>query len=98
MSDAFASAAARHWRDAQLLFDCDRFDNAAYLAGYAVECSLKVLLQVGTLAPRAFGHELDRLSGDALFLACLLTPSVRRYHIPKTLELQEVLHTHNCIM
>ncbi len=52
MSDAFASAAARHWEDAQRLFLDNRFDNAAYLAGYAVECSLnwfKLLAQLQSL-------------------------------------------------
>jgi hypothetical protein len=91
VSDDFASAAARHWEDAQKLFLDNRLDNSAYLAGYAVECSLKVLVQATGTAPRRLGHELAALSGDALLLACLMTPSVRRYHVPQSADFDDLV-------
>ena len=44
MSENFISAAARHSFDADLLIENKRLDNAGYLAGYAVECSLKAII------------------------------------------------------
>lgn len=90
MSDAFASAATRHWEDAQRLFQADRFDNAAYLAGYVVECSLKVLVQAGGTDPKPWGHNLTALAGEALRLACLIMPSIRRYTLPPSSDFEDL--------
>ena len=79
MADQFAAAAARHCQDARRLLDAHRWDNAGYLAGYVVECSLKALVQLGTLWPPTYGHHLRRLSGPAMRLACLADPRLRRY-------------------
>lgn len=84
MNEAFASAAKRHWEDAQTLFLADRLDNAAYLSGYAVECSLKVLVEAAGADPKHLGHELATLAGDALLLACLVAPTIRRYSVPQS--------------
>ncbi|MCD6327601.1 HEPN domain-containing protein, partial [bacterium] len=81
MNDDFASATARHYCDSQLLLAEQRFDNAAYLAGYAVECGLKALIMHGGGQPRAYSHELSTLGGKALDLAVLLSPALRHYHI-----------------
>ena len=59
----FSSAAARHWDDAMSLIQANRFDNAGYLAGYVVECSLKCLVEMSGAAPKPFQHELATLSG-----------------------------------
>lgn len=91
MSDAYVSAAARHWEAAQKLLLDNRFDNAAYLAGYAVECSLKVLVQAAGTIPKRLGHELAALSGDALLLACLMTPSVRCYLVPQSADFDDLV-------
>jgi hypothetical protein len=40
MPESFVSAASRHLEDAGILFLASRFDNAAYLSGYTVECAL----------------------------------------------------------
>ncbi|MCX2733540.1 hypothetical protein OOZ19_25135 [Saccharopolyspora sp. NFXS83] len=40
----FADAADRHYRDAQLLREEQRFANADHLAGVAAECALKAIL------------------------------------------------------
>lgn len=75
MSDKYLSAAARHCFDAELLRKSNRWDNAGYLSGYAVECGLKAILaHVLSRNPKAFGHELHTLAGPALELALLLSP------------------------
>jgi hypothetical protein len=40
----YASAAARHWTDAEHLFGASRHDNADQLFGFAAECALKAAL------------------------------------------------------
>jgi hypothetical protein len=51
----YASAAARHWSDAEHLFDALRLDNADQLFGFAAECALKTVL-FAELAPDAGGE------------------------------------------
>lgn len=74
----YPDAARKNLTDAQVLMNRRRYDGAAYLAGYVVECILKTLIQVdrSTNVPiREFRHDLNRLSGEALRLAVL--PSSR---------------------
>ena len=78
----YGSAAARHWEDAISLTQANRFDNGAYLAGYVVECSLKSMIEISGTSPKPFQHDLATLSGDALLLACLMAPGLRRYNLP----------------
>ncbi|MEK7728059.1 MAG: hypothetical protein AAB354_06555 [candidate division KSB1 bacterium] len=85
MADNFLSAAARHYVDSGLLLASRRIDNAGYLAGYTVECSLKAIILHGSgRNPKTYGHELSTLGGLALDLALLLSPSWRRYR-PKSI-------------
>lgn len=42
----FVDAHRRHWEDANLLYDHDRWANAAYLLGFSAECGLKAAMQV----------------------------------------------------
>lgn len=78
----YASAAARHWDNVEFLGQADRWQEAAYLAGYVAECSLKVLLQRSPLPNmRNLGHSLAVLSGEALELALLLEPAAARYRV-----------------
>jgi HEPN domain-containing protein len=88
---AYGSAAARHWEDALLLLRNDRFDNAGYLSGYVVECSLKALIEASGDAARRYHHELGTLSGDALFLACLIAPALRRYQLPASADFTKMV-------
>lgn len=74
----YPDAARKHITDARALMNRRRYDGAAYLAGYVVECILKTIIQVdrGTNSPiLEFRHDLNRLSGEALRLAGL--PSSR---------------------
>ncbi len=77
----FYSAASRHWHTSTLLSDNQEFQQAAYLAGYAAECSLKALVEESGLFGKDFGHSLAKLSDDGLEMALLLNPLLRRYQI-----------------
>lgn len=58
--DDYPEAALKHLQDADALVRSRRFDGAAYLAGYVVECALKALIQVESGQAR-HGHELTNL-------------------------------------
>jgi hypothetical protein len=45
MADDYAQAAVRHYRDAEILAELGRFDNAGYLMGFAAECAMKKKLR-----------------------------------------------------
>ncbi len=91
MHEAYQSAARRHLDDSTLLFGEGRFDNAAYLAGYVVECSIKSLIRAAGGPARALQHELAAICGDALLLAWLLMPSIRRFRLPETPEFRSLV-------
>ena len=95
MNEDFTAAAARHWNDAGILFSVGRFDNAAYLAGYVVECSLKSLIKSAGLAPKPFSHAVKTLAGDVLLLACIAAPSIRRYCLPTSAQLDHLVKNWN---
>lgn len=46
LMDDFPKAALKHLQDGQTLLKSNRFDGAAYLAGYVVECALKTMIDV----------------------------------------------------
>ncbi len=78
----YPDAARKNFTDAQALMNRRRYDGAAYLAGYVVECILKTLIQFDrtTNAPiLEFRHDLNRLSGEALRLAALPSSKTALY-------------------
>lgn len=87
MEDYF-SASLRHLRDSRSLHEPPGSDNAAYLAGYVIECGLKRLLELYDFAPRSLGHDLQSLQGRALVLAALLAPGSTRYRVDGITELE----------
>jgi len=90
MGDDYCSAAGKHLDDARLLLDSHRFDNSAYLSGYVVECALKLAVQLGGRRAKQYGHDLSRLVGPGLRLACQLSPSLRRYPVPSSPAVNDV--------
>jgi len=78
-NEDFLSASVRHYNDSTHLYAKGRLDNAAYLAGYVVECGLKAVLQVYGHGVRAYGHNIAALHGPALDLAMVLSPGSSRY-------------------
>jgi hypothetical protein len=76
----YPEAALKHCDDARHLLSGQRADGAAYLAGYAVECALKTLVQVEERSTRLVkGHNLNDLSTEALGLAAQATNKTARY-------------------
>lgn len=45
MPDDFAAAHRRHWEDAELLFERERWANADQLYGFSAECGLKMMME-----------------------------------------------------
>ena len=60
MTDDYPQAARKHLLDAMALEAAERFDGAAYLSGYVVECAAKALIQVESGQVR-HTHELEEL-------------------------------------
>jgi len=75
--DDFPGAASKHVLDSEALLAANRFDGAGYLAGYAVECTIKTVVQVE--GKRLIGHDLGKLSRKALMLAALPSGRTARY-------------------
>ena len=76
--DRFAQAAGRHLCDSLILAAQHRHDNAVYLAGYVVECSLKAILahHLSAAVAGSYKHDLTGLQGRALQLLRVLVPHV----------------------
>jgi len=77
--DDHPDAAGKHLLDALTLRKNGRFDGAAYLSGYVVECSLKTLIIFQT-RKAIRGHKLNDLSKRALELAKLPTSKTARFN------------------
>ena len=77
--DDHPDAAGKHLLDALTLKKNGRFDGAAYLSGYVVECSLKTLIILQT-KKAIRGHNLNDLSKRVLDLAKLPTSKTARYN------------------
>ena len=82
----YASAAARHWDNMIYLTQDNRWQEAAYLAGYVAECTFKALLEhtAPAILLRPLGHNLTALSGEALEMALVLNPAHERHHASLT--------------
>jgi HEPN domain-containing protein len=76
--DDYPDAAAKHVEDALELLNGQRYDGAGYLAGYAVECILKTIVQIES-GQILLHHRLNDLSRDALNLASVPAARTARY-------------------
>jgi HEPN domain-containing protein len=77
--DDHPEAAKKHLEDAYTLFVHHRYDGAGYLAGYVVECSLKSVILLGRQNVLKYGHNLNKLSAEAINLASIATAQTARY-------------------
>lgn len=76
----YPAASRKHCRDARVLLDNRCFDGAAYLSGYAVECTLKTLIQVDNKHTKPkITHDLEKLSKEVLDLMMLPDSRTARY-------------------
>ncbi|MCS7281995.1 MAG: hypothetical protein RMK65_06565 [Anaerolineae bacterium] len=82
-NEDYISAAFRHWESCEILGNNHQWQDAAYLAGYIAECSMKGALEhaFGQARDevRRFGHNLAQLHLRGLELAMVLNPAARRY-------------------
>jgi hypothetical protein len=78
IQENYASAASRHLNDARSLCDAGRWDNAGYLAGYAVECSVKAVIDRAGFRLRAHLNEIPQ---ELMLLAADLSLAARRYPV-----------------
>lgn len=62
LGDDHAPASLKHATDARALFAASRFDGAAYLAGYAVECATKAVI----LLDKAYDPATKTIDSTAL--------------------------------
>ncbi|MDD5034332.1 MAG: hypothetical protein PHE55_06200 [Methylococcaceae bacterium] len=68
MDENFTQAALRHWRDAELLKDQNRVENADQLYGIAAECAIKqALLHLPAFATRGALQEPYKEHIDVLW-------------------------------
>ncbi|TKD02009.1 hypothetical protein [Polyangium fumosum] len=74
--DDYPEAAAKHLTDARTLLDAKRFDGAAYLAGFAIECSLRTVVMVGHMM-KLLNEELAEAKRPPVPLARALKPGSR---------------------
>ncbi len=88
--DDHPDAARKHLDDASVLDRNGRPDGASYLAGYAVECSLKAMIcleafGLGIVAPRwqgPDGHNLKKLVGQLSSTSLVAGTATARYLTP----------------
>ena len=77
MADNYPAAAGKHTEDCQVLLSASHFDGVGYLAGYAVECVVKALVQLEGAVP--WGHDLGKLTRKAVYLASLPSQKTMKY-------------------
>jgi hypothetical protein len=76
--DDYPGAVSKHVLDCETLLAAGHFDGAGYLAGYAVECTIKTVAQVEG-SPLRPSHDLGKLSRGALALVALSSARTARY-------------------
>ena len=76
----YPEAVLKHCDDARHLIAGNRPDGAAYLAGYAIECTLKTVVQVERGNNRLIrDHDLNNLNTLALGLAAQPSGKTAKY-------------------
>ena len=88
--DDFPKAALKHLEDARVLKDEQRFDGAAYLAGYVVECTLKTVIEAEN-PPVPHIHDLNSLRQSVDQLALLAKHQTGPLYIAATQSLVQIL-------
>lgn len=78
----YPDAARKHYLDARALMGRRRYDGAAYLAGYVVECILKTIIQINQASGVSRIHDINRLSTNAQRLATMPSSRTARYFPP----------------
>jgi hypothetical protein len=84
--DDYPDAAEKHLHDARLLLQARRFDGAAYLSGYVVECVYKafIVVEKGAIATGDRHHHLTNLSQSAIHLGAMPGARTAKYPLIRT--------------
>ena len=91
--DDFPKAALKHLQDGQALLKTNRFDGAAYLAGYVVECALKTMIGVeNKKVPRI--HDLSELQSRIQALSVVAGSRTGHVYIAITQAIDQILPGH----
>lgn len=71
-------AAGRHIQDAYVLFNNGRYENAAYLSAYSVECILKLLINhyTATKKAKSYNHSLFQLNEATTSKLLVIFPQI----------------------
>ena len=80
--DDFQQTAEEMLIDARTLRSSERHRNTCYLAGYVVECVLKVLVEMASLNPAKRTHSLSLLREQVLVLSLSAGQSIAKYGDP----------------
>jgi HEPN domain-containing protein len=83
--DNFAETADTMMQDAVKLHRDGSHRNACYLAGYVVECTMKVLLQQAGASTAPKVHDLESLHDEIVALTLLGNAIIARYGDPSAL-------------
>ena len=78
--DDYPEAAVKHMQDSGVLLAGGRYDGAAYLAGYVVECALKTLIQLEA-GQVSHHHDLSRLDRDLDRLAAQASSLAGKFYL-----------------
>ena len=91
--DDYPEAAEKHMGDSRVLMARRRYDGAAYLAGYVVECALKTLIQLET-GRVEYSHDLPRLCDRLDTLAAQVSSRTGRFYLgaQKSLRASNILN------
>ena len=86
----YPKAALKHLQDAQALNKSSRFDGAAYLAGYVVECTLKTMIDIeNNSVPRI--HDLSQLQARLQALSVVAGSRTGHLYITITQAINQIL-------
>ena len=90
MMDDYPKSALKHLEDARVLRDAQRYDGAAYHAGYVAECTLKTVIEVES-PPAPWIHDLQSLRQSVDQLALLAGHRSGTLYIAATQSLVQIL-------
>jgi len=83
--DDYPDAAEKHLSDAKSLLTNQRYDGAAYLSGYVVECSLKSLIQFET-GVALKDHNFNKLQKNVIRLSAQANSKTAKYASSKPIR------------
>lgn len=103
MADNFIHSAERMRDSSNILHFNKDFHNSCYMAGYVVECYLKIFMSFSlpssSSTPRSYAHDINRLSTELSYAATssAAASAYRNYIIDVQTECSNIINTWNPI-